>query len=148
MPKTHLDGAAMLGRSGTPIIGLTLRENRLDNFWFTLIHELVHAWKHLDAAKRRALVDENIEKRSGVDDIEQEANELASELLIPRAVWRRSEAFLNPTVNAIRTLAFELKISPAIVAGRIRFERQNYRLFSKLVGYRQARVNFPELRWA
>lgn len=148
MPKTHLDGAAMLGRSGTPIIGLTLREDRLDNFWFTLIHELVHASKHLDAAKRRALVDEDIEKRSEVDDIEQEANELASELLIPRAVWRRSEAFLNPTVNAIRTLAFELKISPAIVAGRVRFERQNYRLFSKLVGYRQARANFPELRWA
>jgi HTH-type transcriptional regulator/antitoxin HigA len=148
LPKTHLDGAAMLGRHGTPVIGLTIREDRLDNFWFTLIHELIHAWKHLDGLKRRAIVDENIEKRSDSDELEQEANDRATEILIPRAVWRRSQAFLQPTSDAIKALAVELKISPAIVAGRVRYERQNYRLFSKLVGYRQARANFPELRWA
>lgn len=148
LPKTHLDGAAMLGRHGTPVIGLTIREDRLDNFWFTLIHELIHAWKHLDGNKRRAIVDENIEKRSDADELEQEANDWATEILIPRAVWRRSQAFLQPTSDAIKALAVELKISPAIVAGRVRYERQNYRLFSKLVGYRQARACFPELRWA
>jgi HTH-type transcriptional regulator/antitoxin HigA len=148
LPKTHLDGAAMLGRYGTPVIGLTIREDRLDNFWFTLIHELIHAWKHLDGVKRRAIVDENIEKRSDSDELEQEANDRATEILIPRAVWRRSPAFLQPSSDAIKALAVELKISPAIVAGRVRYERQNYKLFSKLVGYRQARASFPELRWA
>jgi HTH-type transcriptional regulator / antitoxin HigA len=148
LPKTHLDGAAMLGRSGTPIIGLTLREDRLDNFWFTLIHELIHVWKHLDGSKRRAIADENIEKHSDTDEIEQEANDRTAEILIPRAVWRRSEAFLDPSAQAIRRLAADLQISPAIVAGRVRYEIQNYSLFSRLVGYRQARANFPELRWA
>jgi HTH-type transcriptional regulator/antitoxin HigA len=147
LPKTHLDGAAMLGRSGTPVIALTLREDRLDNFWFTLIHELIHAWKHLNGAERRAIVDENIEKHSDVDEMEQEANDRAAEVLIPRTIWRRSEAFLNPTAKAIRALASELQISPAIVAGRVRYERRNYKLFSKLVGYGQARASFPELRW-
>jgi HTH-type transcriptional regulator/antitoxin HigA len=40
-----------------------------------------------------------------------------------------------------------LQISPAVVAGRIRHERRNYSLFSNLVGYRQVRTQFPEVRW-
>src|SRR4030042_1351312 len=42
LPRTHLDGAAMLRSDGTPVVALTLRYDRLDNFWFTLSHELAH----------------------------------------------------------------------------------------------------------
>jgi len=147
LPKTHLDGAAMLGRNGAPVIGLTLRENRLDNFWFTLLHELIHAWKHLDPDKRRAIADENIEKATETEAIELEANDLASEALIPRAIWRRSPARLKPSKQSIQALARELQIHPAIVAGRVRYEHKNYSLFSGLVGYRQAQAQFPDVRW-
>lgn len=148
LPKTYLDGAAMLGRSGAPVIGLTLRENRLDNFWFTLVHELVHVWKHLDAANRRAIADENIEKADETEAIEREANDLASESLIPRTIWRRSAARLKPSAQSIQALARELQIHPAIVAGRVRHEQRNYSLFSGLVGYRKAQAQFPEVYWA
>ena len=148
LPKTFLDGAAMLGRNGIPIIGLTLRENRLDNFWFTLIHELIHVWKHLDPIKRRAIADENIEKADDTESIEREANELAGDILIPQALWRRSAARLKPTAQSIHALARELQVHPAIVAGRVRYERKNYSLFSGLVGYRQAQLYFPEVHWA
>ena len=147
LPKTFLDGAAMLGHNSAPIIGLTLRENRLDNFWFTLIHELIHVWKHLDPTERRAIADENIEKADETEAIEREANDLASEILIPQAIWRRSAARLKPTAQSIRALAHDLQIHPAIVAGRVRFERKNYSLFSGLVGYLQAQPNFPEVHW-
>ena len=147
LPSTHLDGAAMVGKSGAPVVALTLREDRLDNFWFTLIHELIHAWKHLDGNDRRAIVDESIEKFSENEKIEQEANEIAGEILLPYSVWRRSDAFTNPSTKSICSLAAELQISPAIVAGRIRHERRNYALFSGLVGYRQVRTHFPEVRW-
>ena len=40
LPRTHLDGAALQLADGTPVIGLTLRYDRLDNFWFCLLHEL------------------------------------------------------------------------------------------------------------
>jgi HTH-type transcriptional regulator/antitoxin HigA len=149
LPNTWLDGAAMLGRNGLPIIGLTLRDDRLDNFWFTLVHECVHVWKHLDATGFRAIVDENIEKPdTDTVAVEKEANALAAELLLPRGVWRRSDAYLNPSAAAIQQLAAKLQISPAIVAGRLRFERQDYSLFTKLVGLRQARIGFPEIRWS
>ena len=45
--NTYLDGAAMLADDGYPVIGLTLRFDRLDNFWFTLFHELGHVYLHL-----------------------------------------------------------------------------------------------------
>ena len=147
LPKTFLDGAAMIGRSGAPVIGLTLRENRLDNFWFTLLHELIHAWKHLDPEKHRAIANENIEKAINTEAIELEANDLAREALIPPAIWRRSSARLQPSRQSIEALARELQIHPAIVAGRIRYERKNFSQFSGLVGYRQAQAQFPEVRW-
>ena len=147
LPSTHLDGAALMGRSGTPVIGLTLRDDRLDNFWFTLMHECVHAWKHLNNDDRRAIADENIETPDDSEALEREANERASEILIPRAIWRRSEAFRRPSAKAIVTLASELQISPAIVAGRVRNERRNFSLFTGLVGLRQVHRLFPEVRW-
>ncbi len=148
LPFTHLDGAAMLGRNGAPVIGLTLREDRIDNFWFTLIHELVHVWKHLDANNCPTIVDENIEKSRDPEKIEREANDIAGEVLLPHAIWRRSDAFSNPSAKSIQDLASQLQISPAIVAGRIRYERKNYAQFSNLVGYRAVRTQFPEVRWA
>lgn len=38
--RTYLDGAALLNKKGEPIIALSLRYDRLDNFWFALVHEL------------------------------------------------------------------------------------------------------------
>ena len=149
LPPTRLDGAAMVGRSGAPVIGLTLREDRLDNFWFTLMHELVHAWKHLDNETHRAIADENIEKPAKDSaDIEREANELAAEILIDKATWRRSHAHLSPSVQAIHDFATRMQVSPAVVAGRVRHERGNYSLFTKLVGYRTVRAMFPEVKWS
>jgi HTH-type transcriptional regulator/antitoxin HigA len=149
LSPTRLDGAAMIGRSGAPVIGLTVREDRLDNFWFTLMHELVHAWKHLDQDTHRAIADENIEKPGkDLDEIEREANDLAAEILIDKATWRRSHAHLSPSIQAINDFATRMQVSPAVVAGRIRYERGNYALFSKIVGYRTVRAMFPEVKWS
>ena len=147
LPETWVDGAALLGSNGAPVIALTLRQDRLDNFWFTLLHELAHVWKHLDSRTYRAIIDEDVEKATVDDMQEREANEIANEALLPRPEWRRSDAYRNPTTANIKSLAAEHQIHPAIVAGRIRFERHNYALFSGLVGQRQIRVLFPEIKW-
>src|SRR5690606_23476413 len=47
LPRTRLDGAAMLAEDGAPVVALTLRYDRLDNFWFTLLHECAHVVRHL-----------------------------------------------------------------------------------------------------
>jgi len=147
LPKTHLDGAATLSCAGTPVIGLTVREDRLDNFWFTLIHELVHAQRHLNRDGLRAIVDGDIEEVTENEGIEREANDAAAEVLIPRSLWKRSRAYLKPSTAAIMDLATQLQINPAIVAGRVRRERKKYSLFSNLVGYRTVRAQFPGVKW-
>jgi HTH-type transcriptional regulator / antitoxin HigA len=133
-----VDGAALKDSNGLPVIALTLRENRLDNFWFTLMHELVHIWKHIDSDS--TFVDDL--ERSTEDKIEAEANRLARDTLIPRMSWKRSEAYLSPSKRAIDELARELKIHPAIIAGRIRRETGNYAIFSDLVGHGEVRKHF------
>jgi len=48
LTNTYLDGAAMRLDDGAPVIGLSVRYDRLDNFWFCLLHELAHVggtWK-------------------------------------------------------------------------------------------------------
>lgn len=146
LPQTRLDGAAMLDQGGAPIIGITIRNDRLDSFWFTLLHELAHAWKHLPE-KDIAITDESVEDERDDDSKEAEANRLARDAFIPRSLWKRSEAFLRPSVETINTLADKLHISPAIVAGRLRREKTGYAAFGKLVGNRQVRKLFPELKW-
>ena len=46
LPKTHLDGAVFLLKNNCPVIVLTLRFDRIDNFWFCLFHELAHLKLH------------------------------------------------------------------------------------------------------
>lgn len=135
---TLLDGAAMQDEDGTPIVGLTLRFDRLDNFWFTLLHEVAHVWKHVD---REETFLDNLDSSSD-DRREVEANRIAKEALIPRVAWKRSDAYLNPSNLTIDKLSRELKIHPAIIAGRLRKERENYTIFNDLVGHGQVRKHF------
>jgi HTH-type transcriptional regulator/antitoxin HigA len=134
LPGTRLDGAAVLDRDGTPVIGLTLRHDRLDNFWFTLLHECVHIMRHLHTPGE-TFVDDT-ERPFDTDEKEIEANRLARDSLIPQEAWRHSDANRLKTPEAINALATDLKIHPAIVAGRIRREAGNYKLFSSMVGHR------------
>lgn len=133
LPGTRLDGAAVLDADGTPVIGMTLRHDRLDNFWYTLLHECGHIIKHLDRPGE-TFVDE-IERSYDADANEVEANRMARDTLIPQESWRHSDANRLKTAEAIIDLAGKLKIHTAIVAGRIRRETENYKLFSSLVGY-------------
>ena len=68
------------------------------------------------------------------DHKEEAADNMANESLIPTDVWISSEVRTNPSPMAVIGLAHELGIHPAIVAGRARHERQDYRRLSQLVG--------------
>lgn len=129
---TMLDGAALKDVDGTPVIGLTIRHDRLDNFWFTLLHEVVHIWKHV--GEDDTFMDD-LDSSASTDKREAEANRLAREALIPRVVWKRSDAYLSPSKETIDSLSRELRVNPAVIAGRIRREKGNYRLFTDLVGH-------------
>ena len=127
LPKTKLDGAAMLDE-GAPVIGLTLRYDRVDYFWFTLMHELIHVQRHL-GRQQTTFVDED--DMSNDDENELEANIHAAEAFIPRQIWKSSDAYRTRKQDAVIRLADTLMIHPAIVAGRIQRETSNYRILKE-----------------
>lgn len=149
LSKTYLDCAAFLATDGRPVIGLSLRYDRIDNFWFSLMHELAHVSCHLDKGEADFFVDDltldsNAEYQHSAksDSVEYQADLCAAEALIPPSVWETSPVRETPTRAGIISLAQELGIHPAIIAGRIRHERKNYRLLSQLVGSGQVKRQF------
>ena len=145
LPKTYLDGAAFKLGDGTPVIGLTLRYDRVDGFWFCLLHELAHLGRHMETDGDAAFVDDlTLREVEGGrrDPKEAQADQWAEEALVPVAIWETSEARRNPTPMAVVNLAKALQVHPAIVAGRIRHEEKNYRLLSHFVGSGEVRRQF------
>lgn len=145
LPKTYLDGAALTLGDGTPVIGLTLRYDRVDNFWFCLLHELAHVGRHMDIDGETAFVDDlTLRDVEGAreDPKEIQADEWAEDAVIPRAIWETSAVRQQATPMSVINLANALQIHPAIVAGRIRHEQRNYRLLSQFVGTGEVRPHF------
>ena len=140
LPHTHLDGAAIRLPDGSPLVALTLRYDRLDNFWFTLCHELAHVALHFDGGKTEAFFDDL--DQAGLDAFEGDADGWATEGLIPADSWRNADLGRTPSEGKILSFARRHRIHPSIPAGRIRREKQDYKIFSKLVGNRLARKHF------
>ncbi|MDA3834660.1 MAG: ImmA/IrrE family metallo-endopeptidase, partial [Spirochaetales bacterium] len=137
---THLDGAVMLLPSGAPLVAMTTRHNRLDNFWFTLCHELAHLSLHLDKDDWLLFFDDlDCLEGNGVED---EADRFASEVLLSSDKWQESGLNGLSTAAEVKAFAEALRIHPAIPAGRIRREQNNYKLFTRLIGNGEVRKLF------
>jgi len=146
-PKTYLDGATILINKDNPVIGLTLRYDRLDNFWFTMIHELAHIALHYDSGIN--LFYDEIEgiKTIDIDEKERDADALAEETLLPKAKWEISPARLIPSFMAANSLANELGVHVAIIAGQIRHKGNKYIYLNKIVNGAKIRKYFPHEKW-
>jgi HTH-type transcriptional regulator/antitoxin HigA len=143
LPKTYLDGAAMLLPDGSPVIALTLRHDRIDNFWFSLLHELAHVSLHLRGTEDCFLDDLDMKiTDTGEDSPEREADKVATEAEIPTDFWEGKIIGKKATTAQIQEWADELKIHPAIIAGRIRYHTGDYRQFARLVGTGSVRRQF------
>jgi HTH-type transcriptional regulator/antitoxin HigA len=86
-------------------------------------------------------LDRLVDKES-TEVVEKEANRIARDWLISRASWKSASVRQMPTRVGILSFASELGISPAIVAGRIQKEAENYALFTDMVGQGSIRSKF------
>lgn len=125
LPKTRVDGVTIMRDKSRPVIGMSLRYDRLDNFWFTLMHELAHVSLHLNNSE---IVFDELEDGTGNAENanEKQADLLAQEAIIPTEKWEISPAKITPSTMAAESLAKELGINSAIVAGYIRHKKGNY----------------------
>lgn len=134
LPGMSIDGASFHLSQVGPVLALTLRHDRLDNFWFTLLHELGHIALHLSTPGDDIYIDSLDEAVSDEQEAEAEADAFAKDALVPRDTWMRSDARRLGSESSVIALAKQLGIHPAIVAGRIRYERREFRIFTELAG--------------
>jgi len=124
--KVPVDGFAFWSNDN-PSISISLRHKRLDNFAFTLFHELGHVFLHLIDDKSKEIIDllKN-EKEFSKSKEEVEADIFASENLIPKEKWENF-MFKSPiSESMIREFAYEVGINTSVIFGRLCFENKQY----------------------
>lgn len=140
LPGTLLDGAALASANHHAIVAMTLRHDRLDNFWFTLLHEVGHLKLHIRLGEFSAIFDDNDAPAS--DQVEQDADHFAQEALIPEANWNLAVSRFTRNEKAVLTDARRFGVAPAVIAGRVRRDAGDYTLLRTMVGSGEVRRQF------
>ncbi len=133
LPKANIDGVCFwMGKS--PIVGMTTRFDRIDNFWFVLRHELQHvlAGDGRDAVPN---IDVDIQKDDEVADAqlppaERDANREAAEFCVPDHELSSFYVRKAPFISERDVLGFAQRIQrhPGIVVGQLqrKLKRNDY----------------------
>ncbi len=133
LPGTFLDGAAMLDADGNPIIGLTLRYDRTDSFWFTLLHETSHIHLHYEYLRgSQSVFVDDIDIESD-DAQEREADTLARNSLVPDSIIAQVHWSNNSTLDDLTAVSVRARVHISNVVGRWQRDHQNHRRFARLI---------------
>lgn len=125
LQQTRIDGVCLWLSKTEPVIALSMRYDRLDYFWFTLLHELGHVANGdgltVVLAPDCDLVGDQATKTSEKPEIEQKADRFASERLIPPADMDSFIARVKPLFSKVKIQGFALRLGvhPAIVIGQL-----------------------------
>jgi HTH-type transcriptional regulator/antitoxin HigA len=135
---TKIDGAAMWLNSRFPVIGMSLRYDRIDYFWFTLFHELAHI-RNRDCLSCDTEFGSSSSKDSR-PDFEQRADAEAADTIIPTP---NLEAFIKtagPGFSTDDVVAFaeEVGVHPGLVVGQLQYRGE--------IGYQSHRAFLVKVR--
>lgn len=126
LSKTYLDGAAFMVDKN-PMVALTGRYDRVDNFWFTLAHELSHVYLHLDHTgfKRTIYIDDTTKGKKATSKEEKEANNMASDLLLLDKIFDYFDNdFGYITEEKVLSFSEKFKLHPSILVGMLAFNKK------------------------
>lgn len=112
LPKAPISGAARWV-GGIPVIQITDRYKKNDQFWFTFYHEAGHILLH---GKKDVFI-EDFEAAENSDEKEEEANAFARDWLLPDSFLAELPEVLDE--RAIRKIARTYSTHEAIVLGRL-----------------------------
>lgn len=138
LSSAKIDGVCFWLDDKSPVIGMSLRLDRIDNFWFVLRHEIEHVIRlHGRAAM---MIDSDLEgERAGtgsnIAEEERVANEAAADFCVPKQQLDKFIARKSPFFPLRDVLGFArtLQVHPGLVAGQIRHRTGRYELFSRLL---------------
>jgi len=131
LASAKIDGVAFWLNDNSPVIGMTLRHDRIDNFWFVLRHEIEHI---LRCHGQKLDVElEGAKAGTGLDIPKEElvANEAAGNFCVPKErmdsfIARKSPFFAE---RDILGFANTLRIHPGLVAGQLQHKTMRFDRF-------------------
>lgn len=121
LPGSKIDGAAFWLNDASPVIALSLRFDRVNNFWFVLRHEIEHILK-----RDGLVVDSDINEKNNniaLPPEEVNANIVASEFCVPKAELDSFITRVRPLYSEQRILLFAKRVGvhPGLVVGQLQY---------------------------
>jgi len=133
--RTRVDGAATWLSPGKPVIIMSLRFNRIDNFYFTLLHEIGHILLHQDSNK--SFVDDM--NNTNDNKLEKDADMFVMKMLGIENLLRQLRC-RRIDLNTIKRKSDELGMHPGLLIGILQHER--------ILNYNQYRKELTKIREA
>jgi len=136
LPKADIDGVCFWLDTKSPVIGMTCRHDRIDNFWFVLRHELEHLLNR-DGQKSQLsseMVDVDLDpQKQDLPDEELRANKAASQFCADQDAINSFFVRKYPYMSERDTLglARRLQRHPGIVVGQLQYKMDRYNWLSK-----------------
>lgn len=128
LPQSRIDGACLWLDEYRPIVAISVRFDRIDWFWHTVLHELKHV-KNRDGLRANApldtdLVGDKATKYEDKPDFEKYADAFAAAFLVPRAKLREFITRVRPLYSKVKIQSFahQVGVHPGIVVGQLQFQ--------------------------
>jgi HTH-type transcriptional regulator / antitoxin HigA len=132
LPQTRIDGATLWLNDNSPVVVLSLRYDRIDCFWHTLLHELGHV-KNRDGSRNNNipldtdLFGEQSLPKDSKPEFEKAADKFAVEFLVPQDKLDDFVARVRPfySKQRIKEFATSIGVHPGIVVGQLQPANRN-----------------------
>jgi HTH-type transcriptional regulator / antitoxin HigA len=143
LPSCKIDGVCFWLDAASPVIGMSMRHDRIDNFWFVLAHEIEHVLQRHGMEQEVIDVDlcsDAAQAHGSVDHEEAVANSAAAEFCVSQREMASFIARKAPYFSEKDILGFarRVQVHPGIVVGQIQKRTGRWELLRKhLVKIRQ-----------
>ena len=131
LPGSKIDGVCLWLDAQSPVIGMSFRFDRIDNFWFVLRHECAHVLH--GHGREMDIIDVELDGdiEASVNDEERVANSDAAEFCVSSKKMRSFYLRKQPFFAEREVLAFSkrMNVHPGLVVGQLQRMTNRYDLF-------------------
>ncbi|MGN6369102.1 MAG: HigA family addiction module antitoxin [Phycisphaerae bacterium] len=140
LQSSKVDGVAFWLDEKSPVIGMSVRFDRVDSFWFTLCHELSHI-RHRDESPLDSDLTDNADAMMVVrSEMERRADAESAATLVSPEEMNSFIMRVGPLYSKDRVVRFasRIRIHPGVIVGQLQHRRE--------IGYSALREYLTKVR--